>query len=181
MKYELHLKNDIQKALYERELEGQFSDGLWENSRTQDWKTWTSVDVIVDGELYTTVPEYKKHYNCANKELVDYVGGRMVSIARWAKHFGEEGIRFSEYFYCGKDDLDKKVTEDDWKHIVEQFEEYAKDSSNDYWENVVKEAKAIEEKFGVDKIVEAMNDESYGLKELRKDLREITTAMKVRK
>ena len=46
---EIHFNNDKQKALWLL-LQGQLSDGQWENSDV-DWCFWTKLKVIVDGTL----------------------------------------------------------------------------------------------------------------------------------
>lgn len=44
----LIVRNAVQKALFEQELNGQISDGYWENSRPYDhWKSFRGIEVRV--------------------------------------------------------------------------------------------------------------------------------------
>jgi len=77
-------------ALWEHELTGQFSDGMWENSRPYDhWQFWNGLDVLhdptVDPKVVTTCAWKckKTSYNIA--ALYPIVGERMVAIGRMAK------------------------------------------------------------------------------------------------
>lgn len=89
-------------ALWEHELTGQFSDGMWENSRPFDhWQFWNRLDVhhqsgtcSVDTSVAWKCK--KTSYNIA--ALYPLVGDRMVNLGRMAlaaAHFGPTLERYA--------------------------------------------------------------------------------------
>lgn len=85
-------------ALFQHELKGQFSDGLWENARPHDhWKFWNGLEVkVAPGrtQVETRWPCEctKDRYNIA--ALYEYVGDRMLLIGRMAKACEMTGAAF---------------------------------------------------------------------------------------
>jgi hypothetical protein len=72
-------------ALFEKELKGQMSDGMWENSRPFDhWKFWSNMDVEhVPGcvpTVETTVSWQCKKNAYSFAALIPIIGERMLSI-----------------------------------------------------------------------------------------------------
>lgn len=80
MTNQLNVRNQAQKILLEKELQGQISDGYWENASPHDhWKPWCNCDVVVNPEnLGRTFWARKDNYNLNNKDLLDIVGDRML-------------------------------------------------------------------------------------------------------
>jgi hypothetical protein len=82
---QLRVRNVRQKILFDEEISGQISDGMWENSRPFDhWKPWCDADVVVaeDGNVGRTFWASRDNYLITSKELLDIVGSRMVGYVR---------------------------------------------------------------------------------------------------
>ena len=81
----INFENLVQAALYNEELRGQISDGLWENSRPNGhWKQMSAATAMVALPLGPIGFYAKKSYNFANKVLLDCVGDRMLDICKTA-------------------------------------------------------------------------------------------------
>ena len=85
----IFLKTKTACAIWEHEIKGQLSDGMWENtSPLNHWKFWSNTDAVHDElaenhVLYErTAEEIKNNYNL--KKLVPYIGDRMILIAKLA-------------------------------------------------------------------------------------------------
>ena len=174
-----------QKVLLDTELLGQFSDGYWENSRNQSWKYLDSVEVANDSDktgVYFTdyLPYDYQGYSVNNKTLLDVVGDRMLSKARFANSLDTTVIGEGLEIVLETDKITRKVIDNEVISL-EDIEYIIQDnlSREDFW---VKRAKLaiqeIKEIGGVQKLLEALNNTSYNMKEMRKDLREITTILK---
>ncbi len=72
-----------QKYLLRDELQGQISDGMWENSGGEVWRDWSNAKVIVDprnpGRNFFT---RKDNYQLNAKKLLDVVGDSMQENVR---------------------------------------------------------------------------------------------------
>jgi len=174
-----------QKVLLDTELLGQFSDGYWENSRNQSWRYLNSVEVVNNpnktGVYFSDyVPYDYKGYSVNNKTLLEVVGDRMLSKARYANSLGTTIIGEGIELILDSDNIIKKVMNNE-VITLEDIEEIIQDNllREEFW---VKRAKLaiqeIKENGGIQKLLEALNDTSYNMKEMRKDLREITTILK---
>jgi len=75
----VRVRTQAQKWLLKNELQGQISDGHWENSGGNAWEDWSNAKVIVDpdnpGRNFNTS---KDNYQLNSKALLDVVGDRMV-------------------------------------------------------------------------------------------------------
>ena len=80
----IRVNNQAQKILMEQELQGQISDGMWENSRPEGhWVQWSDAEVIVDPKHPgVNVRTEKDNYNLNSRALLDAVGDRMVDEVR---------------------------------------------------------------------------------------------------
>jgi hypothetical protein len=81
----LKFRNKVQVALFTKELRGQISDGLWENSKPVDhWKVPCGAKVSVATDSKELGPSFMpvRAYNFASSELLEYVGDRMLVIAQ---------------------------------------------------------------------------------------------------
>jgi hypothetical protein len=80
----LAVRNQVQAALFEKELKGQLSDGMWENSSPREhWKPWCSAEVIVDPEnVGRDFYADKDNYNFNSTFLLECVRDRMLALAQ---------------------------------------------------------------------------------------------------
>lgn len=70
-------------ALWNFEITGQLSDGMWENSKPYDhWKAWNNIEVKL-GKPCTNVYARKDNYNLVS--LLPIIGERMLKKGRMAK------------------------------------------------------------------------------------------------
>ena len=76
----LAFRNAIQAKLWE-ELDGQISDGYWENARPYNhWRVWCRATVIVDPvNVGRNFYAEKDNYNFNSSELLEWVGDRMLA------------------------------------------------------------------------------------------------------
>lgn len=76
----IRVRTQAQKWLLKDELQGQISDGQWENSGPQDhWQVWSSAKVIVDPQNPGRNFNAKKdNYQLNSSSLLSIVGDRMV-------------------------------------------------------------------------------------------------------
>jgi len=169
--------NSVTKfVLLNYELLGQFSDGYWENSRNQSERFLSEVE-ITDGEECTEfeapyIPSSYKGYNVNNTELLSYIGDRMLIKSRLAKVLNIYNFHGIEYFV-------ERFNEGTTVEDVEKELNILKESSGDYFKNKAKLAEVFLNKVGIENFVEAINNtNAYTMKDMRKDLREITKALK---
>ncbi len=81
----INFSNNVQKTLWDNELTGQISDGMWENTRPYDhYRFWCRVESCVDPDNVGVSNAYyeKRNYNFVNKELIEIIGDRMCYMAR---------------------------------------------------------------------------------------------------
>lgn len=93
--------NNVQKALWENELRGQISDGVWENSRPYDhYKVWCNAEVTVAKNGEPTGRNFwaqKDNYNLTI--VVEYIGERMLVTAALGEMFPNFEGRLPESLY----------------------------------------------------------------------------------
>ncbi len=81
--------NNVQKALWENQLRGQISDGVWENSRPYDhYKVWCNAEVTVAKNGEPTGRNFwaqKDNYNLLAP--IEYIGERMLVTAALGEMF----------------------------------------------------------------------------------------------
>lgn len=84
----IKLPNVACLALWDNELTGQFSDGLWENSGPRGhWQFWSHLEASVasvDEECKVTASTYCDKNNYGLTRLIEFVGERMVALGRMA-------------------------------------------------------------------------------------------------
>jgi len=81
----INFTNNVQKTLWDNELTGQISDGMWENTRPYDhYRFWCKVVSFVNPDnIGVTGARYeKRNYNFLNKDLLSIIGDRMCYMAR---------------------------------------------------------------------------------------------------
>jgi hypothetical protein len=151
----LNVRN-IEQAACMLELDGQISDGHWENARPYDhWRVWTSAKVVVNPDnVGRNFYAEKSNYNLSDKTLLDIVGRRMLGIVRIARKFGIEVASTLEHAVSCDDGL-----LEDSKHTLAKL-----DLAGVSYEDVMK----------------ALADESYGMRQMRADLNDLKTIFKTR-
>ena len=98
-----YVGSEVQKGLFLHEIQGQISDGQWENSRPNDhWQFWCSFDassIIVDSSKMgrndnAIINDFKQKYaskycqclkdkyNLLDKELLECIGDRMLFMGK---------------------------------------------------------------------------------------------------
>lgn len=192
----IYFETPSQAALFSNELQGQISDGAWENAGPVDhWKFWCDLSVKVDDSNPRIVAEGycpRNTYGINRKDLLEVVGSRMMSIAVVAKFLGNHWSDSTRYSLECLEDLfewnwrtqkveTKKV--DVIKTInnkINKYRTYSKDGSNDFWMSQIAALENVKNYISYD--VNRFNEilESYNYKSLLKDLRAIKAVMKSR-
>ncbi len=87
----LTVRSEVQKALFCLELQGQISDGRWENARPYGhYKKWCGCEVVVGEGIGRDFWAEKDNYNFCDSQLLSVVGERMLRNARRALVYGFE-------------------------------------------------------------------------------------------
>lgn len=95
--------NAAQLALFTNELDGQISDGMWENTRPDGhYIFWHSLDHAIGENVGVKTNEHYSHYgrercmknnyNFMSSELLDCVGDRMLKAGRLAQCISTDDI-----------------------------------------------------------------------------------------
>jgi hypothetical protein len=210
----INLNSSAKVALFNLELLGQFSDGLWGNSNKKHWM-WYNKATLNSDEGITADREYissrnssllnaaykgryrasliQTHnlgqgYACNNKELLECIGDRMLAFGAFGKAFNFTPSEYFGYFIEGVvpaiDITDRKtVLKVSLEAFNKSFETLkASAEENGYTKSKFEAVTEVIEKVGgAQSIVDGLNNANYTLKELRKDLREISSALKVMK
>ena len=78
-------------ALWDWELVGQFSDGMWENTQPYDhWRAWANVDVKLGNPRVNTNNYRVQKRNYGLSQLKKYVGDRMLAYGKFGKAVGND-------------------------------------------------------------------------------------------
>lgn len=154
----IRFATEDQAVLFNAVIRGQLSDGFWENSRPYGhYKLWCNATVEVGKQPGRNFIPDKDNYNLADKELLDVVGQRMINYVKLARRFGSNKVKVLDYFL----DLDGNFRG-------------APTYSGDFWDEI-RAKLALEDAAAVKACVE---EDSYTLRDLRKDLREMSAAFK---
>jgi len=89
------VRNEAQRILYES-LQGQFSDGFWENS-TMPWQDWSHADVVVDPSNVGVEGYAYRYYNLTNSEMLDYIDGQLIHEVIHGDYRGNGGTGDESY------------------------------------------------------------------------------------
>lgn len=147
------------RALWDCEITGQLSDGMWENTAPHDhWKFWAHCEVA-EGEPKLVCEGYnrpvKTGYNIAG--LLPHIGDRMLKAGQMGIAGGDErACRGAEYMPATLAEFLECQSTGSWKH----------DFVRDYMAGVDAE---VAEKFYAT---------TYTIKHLRADIKAIKAAMK---
>lgn len=96
----IYFRNFTQKVLWDNELSGQISDGMWENSRNSNWEFWCSLETEVDmrNPRVDARTNGRTNFNLASPQLLEIVGDRMLAMAKMSKVTDDEIVcKVAEY------------------------------------------------------------------------------------
>jgi hypothetical protein len=165
----LAVENHAQAILFKEELQGQLSDGHWENSTPHGhWKDWCApdLDVVIDFKD-PGIDFYPKRqrYNFASRDLLECIGERMMNYVRVARVLGYESSVYKAWVQSTDGEGPLLDVAPEWRRqdakFMKQFE------------------KAQEVR---DVIEKAIADESlYDMAQMRKDLRRLGQIIKMRR
>lgn len=149
---------NVEQAAAWIELDGQISDGQWENVRPYDhYKVWCDAEVKVavgDEKLGRNFYAMKDNYNFSEKSLLDVVGLRMLGIVRIARRLGLDAAKDFEF----KVDCDGQLVDN-------------------------KDVAALVGpggKYSLTEVLAALNDDSYKMRDLRRDLNDLKQIVRMR-
>lgn len=82
--YSLTFRNKAQEEIWNEEILGQMSDGLWENTPNVGWEFWTEVKTSVGGStsLHPSEVPVGVKTGFGFSKLTGYVGDQMLEIVR---------------------------------------------------------------------------------------------------
>jgi hypothetical protein len=152
----------IEQAAAWLELDGQLSDGFWENARPNNhWQVWTDCKVEVGPEVGRNFHARKDNYNFAAAELLEVVGNRMLGIIRIARVCGLEIAAILEHA------VDCETGKIDWTASWNQDRKAAIEAHPLHLTTAVIDA--------------ALAVQDYGYRDMLRDLRELKAAVKTYK
>lgn len=164
----LNLASTDQVVLWENELCGQISDGRWENSTPKDhWKPWCRCFVGVDREnLGRDFYVNRDKYNFTASDFLDLLSKRMILYVKLNRIFGFEKAKLVSRFY----DL-----HGNW----EGYPLY----KGKFWDEQRQKLRnfLVEYDLNLDDLRLGVEEESYSLTDLKKDLKQIKEIMKIRR
>lgn len=156
-------------ALWEHEITGQLSDGMWENAAPHDhWMFWCRLTLQFDpSKLASVVTENryqcrKTGYNIA--ALYEHVGARMVNLGRLATAAAKLGMVSLSH--------DHRYAAEDMPATYEEFTQIRKGEKQVH-ELTKKHLDQVSEE-----LAHAYYNTKYEMKHLRADVKLIKTAMK---
>lgn len=170
-------ENHIQQILYECEMKGLISDGMWENSKPYDhWHIMCDATTSVDSEGLLPRMNFKpkRRYNFNDDELFEAIGDRMLWEAKciiYFPPFTPEQIDLLEYLLPEYLELLLKA------RITEE---------NTYWVEKRHELKLLlccetEGDDALKKTAELIDAVDYSVKELRNELKRMGRIVNERK
>ena len=158
----LHVANMEQKIIFFCEMQGQLSDGNWENTRPHDhWKIWCNLDwndIKVDPyDVGRNFYPIKDNYNFANKQLLDIVGERIITKINLVLQLGEPILAMLKENHWGIPDS------------IEEYKRWLSYTSDDdsYWKDKVAKLQAAG--ITLELYKEALLNGTYTAKDLKKD------------
>ena len=161
--------------IFDHELTGQFSDGMWENAAPHDhWKFWCDLEVKYEAgaepKVVTTRGwECKKTaYNLAS--LYEIIGERMVALGRMGRAAQSIGFNFAK-------DKPGSTIRTASEYMPPTFEEWKK-IATDTVEDRVQSFRNEVMRDIPEKLAHAFYSTKYEMKDLRADIKTIKTAMK---
>lgn len=160
----LTVRTAAQQALFICELQGQLSDGFWENTRPHGhWIPWCRAEVVVGDAAGRNFPANKDNYNFNSSELLGYIGVRMLTYARLG--------------YAGYDpQLIRNVLRYLFDENTGAYTGKAPTYEGEYYDKVRAQIKKLD----LVAVKAAGEDDSYTMKNMRKDLAELKKIVRQR-
>ena len=174
MSNQITFRTAAQAAIFQHEIKGQISDGMWENSPGTDWGTWCDTDVLVGSNTGRSGYVSKKGFALERLAKHDVVAGRMIDYAKLSMAFP-------------KLDLDDLYVLDNFRTDIHTIMKYAEKS--EYYQDVLKSFRKMEKLInpmnpapcsaeGLRSVAAAVEAIEYSEKDLKDDLKEIKASMK---
>lgn len=156
MKQILNFRNAVQHALFTCELQGQISDGMWENARPDNhWRVWCNCEVKVNEKnVGRNFYAQKDSYNFTSSELLDIIGDRMLRIANMSAN----GVSL------------------DAINMFNDYDEKCYQMKDEYWQN---KAKQFDVYFGSWEEYEKKCSGVYDMKKLKEELRDMKNIIRI--
>lgn len=176
--FTIGFRNQNQVVLFEKELKGQISDGMWENSspRRHYELPCLAVAYVAKTEAEVGRNFHARTYNFVNSELLDVVADRMINLVKLSQAFPH--IALEDIF-----DIDTNA-----RDTVESWNRYAS-TVKYYHDKIVKVCQLVGQTDNVcevmsteeliSKLEAGLNSVTYTLKDLRKDLNEMKACWKI--
>lgn len=192
----LHFENTSAACLYKFELEGQISDGKYENSRPESHWLWvTNVEIVIDGNSYyeefdsTKRNEYYwkrlKNYNL--REWPGYIekGGdyywakRVLAYGRIGEVIDKLHIDVKKLFNGGDyyTETALGVIAEHWLDASEKNTPFAQITYPDYQKKYIN---AIGNNINNERVYNEFCNTVYTIKELKRDLQSMTKSVNTR-
>lgn len=159
----IYFRTYTQVALWECEIKGQISDGMWENSNpSAHWKFWCDLEGTMAVDEPCVVPLDEKKYDVRKtryglSRLIPIIGDRMLKIGRLARAGGTiDACHGAEY-------------------MPETYEEWCECNKSGKWRHdfIAKYMESV-----IPSVAAAYYETVYTEKELRCDLKEIRLLMR---
>jgi len=172
----LTLRSKVQALHYVSEIRGQISDGHWENLNVRDhWQPWCDCEVRVGSPQGRDFFVKYDRYGLTSKSLLHVVGNRMIRRAQIMIAFGPELVEplmrlFDEF-------------EDDCPYVGIRYEtKRGFKLAGAYWDGQRATARAACESLQADPedVAREILLVEYSMVDLKRDLREVSAAMKAR-
>jgi hypothetical protein len=153
----LNVENMEQKIIFCSEMDGQISDGMWENSRP--WEHYKAFGIPKDNvkidpsNLGLTATNAQRKYNFGSPTLLNIVGDRILLKVNLWKMFN------------------KQVLDVNFPDDLQQFDRELKRTDDEYYKN--KHAKIAQAGITRDMVEKAVHG-PYQMKDLKKDCRRLS-------
>jgi hypothetical protein len=94
---QINFENKDQVVLYICEMQGQLSDGFWENSFV-DPELWTAIVAVRPDNPGLNFQTYSNPPQLCNDELIGYIGDRMINWVRKVRAFPHLWSQLGEHW-----------------------------------------------------------------------------------
>lgn len=150
----IRLHSRVQQVLFICELQGQISDGFWENARPYDhYRVISSAKVVVDSKDPGLDFYPDRRYNFASSKLLEYVGDRMLMFARAALYLPNASPQAIQVIDYGNWIFEDKYLPT-YRSLLAEL--------------------GVKSPSDIADLKEKISEVDYTLKDLRRDLREIS-------
>lgn len=150
----LTVRNEAQKILFDQELSGQISDGMWENARPNDhWQPWCNAEVVVGTNVGRNFYARKDNYNINSSELLSIVGDRMLeSVQKVNPDYTEADMKADliDLKRIMKIQRDETPGEVERRRMLQASDARAKQDAQDKRNRDAAEVKQLADELGID-------------------------------